>query len=98
MDISRNSAKSREWIEKHCLPAGWIIDQDGIGRYLKVTNIKDMNRTMFHAGGWRELIAWCEGVGLGMDQSKRACITPGNARAVKTMLANALDLFESEPS
>lgn len=94
MDISRNSVKSREWIEKHYLPAGWIIGQDGTGRYVKVTDTKDHNRTMYHAGAWRELSAWCEGVGLGMDANKRAGIKPKNAKAVKVLLANALDLFE----
>lgn len=96
MDLARNSAKSREWIERQCLPDGWIIDQDGTGRYLKVTDIKDSNRTMHHARTWRELSAWCEGVGQGRDRVGPVCIMPDNARALKVALANALDLFEKE--
>ena len=65
MDLSRNSEKTRAWIEKQSLPKGWIIDTDGTGRYLKVTDTNARNRTMFHASNWRELSAWCEGVGLG---------------------------------
>lgn len=62
MDISRNSVKTRAFMEWRCLPVGWVISQTHFGAYLKIVNERGGYTTIFHAKNWRELCTFCEGV------------------------------------
>ncbi len=70
MNLSRNTEKAREFMTSNSLPANWEITTDGSGRYLKVTDTADQNRVMYHADKWPELVAFCEGFGLGRNHPR----------------------------
>ena len=70
MNLNRNSVASRAWVFINWLPEGWVIGQDGTGRYVKVTDTKDSNRTIFHGASWGHVVAFCEGVNAGREKER----------------------------
>ncbi len=65
MDLNRSTEKARKWIEGEWLPEGWTIEQDHVGRYVKIVNSAGGNHTVFHGKDWPTLVAFAEGVNAG---------------------------------
>ncbi len=71
MDLNRNNAKARAWIELNWLPVGWYIMQDGTGRYVKVKDEMGAHRTICHAANWPCLVGYCEGMAAGRAYAEK---------------------------